>query len=207
MVYHSGNLQVDELGVVHLQKHTGDLSSELGVDGLDLGEDHLSENLLLLGGLSGSELRLDQSCLARVLTATGLVRTATVAASIGVSSAARVTLLAVVGREPRHSTVHRGRDGSASTLRRTSTAAGESGLLGLLHGSHELGSTRLTILRRELVGHAVQVGGKLLRNAAATLLRVTRELARTTTLDTGHTHSRLREGNSTASGLREELRL
>lgn len=42
------NLQVDELIVVHLKKHAGDLACQLVVDGLDLGEDHLTNDLLLL---------------------------------------------------------------------------------------------------------------------------------------------------------------
>jgi hypothetical protein len=79
-------------------------------------------------------------------------------------------------------------------------------LLGL-HSSHELGSTRLAELGRELARHAVHVGRHLLRNTTtATLLRVARELTGTATLNTGHSHARLRERNATTA-LRHEAGL
>lgn len=47
------NLQVDQLGVVHLEKHTGNLASQLGLHLVDLGVKSLSEHLLLLTSRSG----------------------------------------------------------------------------------------------------------------------------------------------------------
>lgn len=46
-------LQANQLGVVHLQKHAGDLSSQLRLLGLDLGVERLTQHLLLLGRRNG----------------------------------------------------------------------------------------------------------------------------------------------------------
>lgn len=55
-----GNLQVNEFLVVHLQEHTGDLAGQLGLQVGDLGEDGLTQNLLLLWWRRGSNLGLEQ---------------------------------------------------------------------------------------------------------------------------------------------------
>jgi len=52
---------VNKLGVIHLQKHTSDLASQVRLDDLDLGEEVLAENLLLLLGVGLSQLGLEEA--------------------------------------------------------------------------------------------------------------------------------------------------
>lgn len=189
-------LQVDELSVVHLQQHTSDLSSKLRVDGLNLGEDHLTQDLLLLSGLGTGNLGLERGA-AVALGASGLVGTVVVIVVV-VTAIATTSALAVVGRISRHATRTsvRGRH-TAATLRSTTSTHGS---LLSLHSSHELRSAGLAVLRRELSGHAVHVGGHLLGNTTATtLLRVAGELAGSTALDTAHANTGLREGHTTTA--------
>jgi hypothetical protein len=49
------HLQVDQLAVVHLKKHTGDLASKLGLHLSDLGVESLTKHLLLLTGSSTAQ--------------------------------------------------------------------------------------------------------------------------------------------------------
>lgn len=198
-----GSLQVDKLRVVHLQEHTSDLASKFRVDGLNLGEDQFSKNLLLLGRLGRSKLRLEQR--GSVVVASRLVREVAVATSVVVTAVVvAAQVLAVVGGVARHSTLdirrHAG-DVATTTLRSATAASSKSGslLLSLLHGSHELRSSGLSKLRRELAGDAVHVGGNSLGNVAATLLGVSGELARATSLNVGKRHSGLGERHATTT--------
>lgn len=57
-----GNLQGNQLGVLHFQEHTSYLSGQLGLLGMDLGVDGFTEHLLLLGwGSSVYSLEADAS--------------------------------------------------------------------------------------------------------------------------------------------------
>ncbi|CAF3461033.1 unnamed protein product [Fusarium graminearum] len=192
-------IHVDKLGVFHLQKHTSDLAGKVGVDGLDLGEDQLTQNLLLLRGRGGSKLLLETG-------ESGSIGTTATLRSVAVAARSTSATLAVVVRgEAGHVTSH-GRH-ARHTLRTTTAAlrsatAAKSSLLSL-HSSHELRSAGLAVSRRELARHTVHVGGHLLGNTTtSTLLRVG-ELSRTAL---GHSHATLGEGNATTT-LRHEAGL
>src|ERR1044071_1130335 len=80
-----GNSQVDEFGVVHLEKHTGDLASEVGLEGLDLGEEVLAKNLLLLldVAVGRRQLSLQQAASAQLAAGSAATSASEATASIG----------------------------------------------------------------------------------------------------------------------------
>ncbi|KAF5134446.1 hypothetical protein E5D57_005080 [Metarhizium anisopliae] len=186
-------LQVDELTVLHLQEHTSDLSGKLRIDGLNLGEDDLTQDLLLLGRLGTGKLRLQHRAVVSLAPASLIGTIGGVVTAISTAST-----LTIVGRVSRHTTrTSVRRRHTTATLR---SAATTHGSLLSLHSSHELRSAGLAVLGRKLSGHTVHVGGHLLGNTTtATLLRVARELTRSTTLDTAHADARLREWHTTAT--------
>ncbi|KAK8919492.1 hypothetical protein VCV18_008318 [Metarhizium anisopliae] len=186
-------LQVDELTVLHLQEHTSNLSGKLRIDGLNLGEDDLAQDLLLLGGLGTGKLRLQHRGIVSLAPASLIGTIGVVVTAISTAST-----LTIVGRVSRHTTrTSVRRRHTTATLR---SAATTHGSLLSLHSSHELRSAGLAVLGRKLSGHTVHVGGHLLGNTTtATLLRVARELTRSTTLDTAHADARLREWHTTAT--------
>lgn len=218
-----GYSQVNQLLVVHLKQHAGDLSGQLGLKSRDLGEDGLAEKLLLLGGSRSSELGLEQSGGAQLRAHTHLawcatsLRTSSEAlAAAHVTATWSTTFWHVSGREPGYvgdfcgilHTWHVSRHALHGTATRLdTTSAGEScGLvLDLLESSNELGVVGLVVASgREVSRHTVHVGRHLLRRHAAPATGLSRvalgELALTTTaLSTGHGHADLVRHATTSS--------
>ncbi|GKT65979.1 hypothetical protein ColTof4_03266 [Colletotrichum tofieldiae] len=205
---------VNKLSVVHLEEHTSDLAGELGLDGLDLGEDDLTEDLLLLAGVAtgGSELLLDEAAAVEILggSSASTLGEGGVAGSVGVGTATGaglVAALAGVGRETRHTRAGHGHTlgNGAATALGTATAA-DGSLLNLLHGSEELGVAGLGVgsTGGELAGDAVDGGHLLGKATTSALLGVTAgELTGAAALDSGHGHAGLGESH-TATTLGED---
>lgn len=200
----SQNLQVDQLSVVHLEEHAGDLASKSGLNGLDLGEEVLANDLLLgLGVLSGSELSLEERASAEVGRSAG-DGGGTTAGSHEVGVAARSATAATVlgttgrgvagnGRGALETLGNTGGDALRAPASGTATATTKS--TNLAHGSHVLRGVRRESTRTELVDGVAHGGHLLGRDATAATLLV-RVLARATTLN-GETT--LGEGNATTA--------
>lgn len=205
--------KAEELGVLHLEEHTGDLASELGLLSVDLGVKSLTEHLLLLVGRSGvKNVGVDGRAgrLATVLgTATLLVRATTHGATTSTLEATAST--AHLRGHTGHARHHRH---GAATAGATSTTHG-SGLLlssGLDHlgvdgGVAEgLGTEASGDLGRNAVGHLGHATG----TTTSTLLRHTGEATTATgalhegtaTTTSGH-HHRLAVGTHEDLGLHE----
>ncbi|ROV94110.1 hypothetical protein VPNG_09340 [Cytospora leucostoma] len=199
-----GNLQVDELLVVHLEEHTSDLSGQLRLQGRDLGEDSLTEELLLLRRSRSSKLRLEQSGgaqlgaeLARCSASLGTGGEALTAGHV--TATWNSTFFSVSRREPRNA------NGTATRLDTASAGESRSLVLDLLESGNELGVVGLVVTSgREVSRHAVHVGRQLLRRDAATAATLSRvalgELALTTSLGTGDGHAELVGQATTGTG-------
>lgn len=193
------DLQAKKFSVVHLQKHTSDLAGELGLLSLDLGVQSLTKHLLLLRGRSSAkslsvQAATNASLRLRDRLGGSVLSTTAATAHLTLKRHATTALTETTA----HTLAHGHTRDLATTTAATSTKA--------LHLSHRL-----------RVGHAVrkatrtldsahgntlsEVGGNLLvgTHATAALLRERRELARTSTGDTGHHHTRLRGESQTTT--------
>lgn len=176
------NLQAKEFSVVHLQKHTSDLASQLRLLALDLGVQSLTKHLLLLRGRDGTKRLGSQTASNRSFRL-----------SSGMSSGV-LSATATTAHLDRHATTATTESTAHRHARYIATATSTEGL----HLSHSLrvghavrnstrahsthGDTLSEVRRHLLVG----------THATATLLRERRVLARTSTRDTSHDHTGLR---------------
>jgi hypothetical protein len=201
-----GYSQAEKLSVIHLQKHTSDLTSQLGLLGLDLGVESLTQHLLLLRSGGGGEGLSGKTSSGSFLTTAGSglsVLTATSLAGTHLTLNRDTTTTLSVAR-----TTHTLAHGHARDL---TTATGTTSELHLTHlgVAHAVrNATRAHSAHGDTLS---EVGGNLLVGAHATSTLLTREgtgvLARAATGDTHH-HTRLgSERKSTTLTTRDETLL